>query len=124
MATISLTLASLAGFVGDNVRIVTWTPLTQTGSDVGEAFQMPGWGDRSVQVFGTFGVAGNCRIQGSMDGTNWGTLTDPQGNALDFTAAKIEAITERVRYIRPSITLGDGTTSLTVMLLAANGAPS
>jgi hypothetical protein len=44
-------------------------------------------------------------------------VTDPQGNALSFTTAKIECISELVRYIRPRVTGGDGTTSLTVTAL-------
>ena len=44
-------------------------------------------------------------------------LTDPQGNDLDITTGKIEAITELVRYIRPRIVGGDGTTSLTITMI-------
>jgi len=48
-------------------------------------------------------------------------LTDPQGNALDITAAKIEAISENVRLIRPRVTAGDVTTSLAVTILFRKG---
>jgi len=78
---------------------------------------MPGSADRSVQVTGTFGAGGNLRIEGSNDGTNYSALTDPQGNALDFTATKIEGVLELTRYIRPRATAGDGTTSLTVTMI-------
>ena len=47
----------------------------------------------------------------------WATLTDPQGNALAVTGAKIEAIEEMVAGIRPNVTAGDGDTSLTVTLI-------
>lgn len=74
--------------------------------------------DRSVQVLGTFGLAGSVQIEGSNDGgTTWAILTDPQGNALTFTAAKIEAITEFVHMIRPKCTAGDGTTALQVWMM-------
>lgn len=124
MATRALSLATRAAFVGDNVRIGTWTGLTQTTSDDGEPMELPGWPDRSVQVFGTFGTGGSVRIQGSNDGTNWAVLTDPQGNDLNITAAKIEAITELTRYVRPLVTAGDGTTSLSVIVLAGSSKAS
>jgi hypothetical protein len=71
-----------------------------------------------VQVLGTFGAGGNLRVEGSNDGgTTYATLTDPQGNALDFTSAKIEQITEVCELVRARVTAGDVTTSLTVAFL-------
>ncbi len=117
MAERTKTITPLRTF-GDNAWVVRWEGLTQATLDEGDAFEGVGAADRSVQVFGTFGAGGTLRIEGSNDGTNWAALTDPQGNALDFTTAKIEAITELVRYLRPRVTGGDGTTSLTCVLLA------
>ncbi len=94
----------------------TW-PLLTTTNDVGSAIEYPAHSDRSVQVDGTFGAGGTVVIQGSNDGTNWYTLNDPQGNALSFTSSKIEAVMEITQYIRPKVTAGDGTTSLTVTML-------
>lgn len=76
--------------------------------------------DRSIQVLGTFGAGGTVVIEGSLDGVNWETLTDPQGNNLSFTGTskKLEAISEMTEFIRPRVTAGDGTTNLTVILLA------
>lgn len=107
---------------GDNAWVITWTGLTNATSDDGSPFEGIGANDRSVQIFGTFGAGGTLRIEGSNDGTNWAVLTDPQGNALDFTSAKIEAITELVRYIRPRITGGDANTDLTCVLVARRSA--
>lgn len=70
--------------------------------------------DKSVQVSGTFGTGGSCSLKGSNDGVTYFTLTDPQGNALVFTAAGMEQIAENPRYMRPEVTAGDGSTSLTV----------
>lgn len=120
MATISYTSDFVKTF-RDRVLIVTWPSLSQTGSDQGAPLEMPGFADRSVQVSGTFGSGGSVRIEGSNDGTNYAVLTDPQGNALDITAAKIEAIMELTRYIRPRVTAGDGSTSLTVSMLIKRG---
>ena len=38
-------------------------------------------------------------IEGSNDGTNYHTLNDPQGNALDIAALKIEQILEVTRWL-------------------------
>ncbi len=95
--------------------IATWANM-QNGDD-GQPIELANFADRSAQVFGTFGTGGNVRIEGSIDGTNYAPLTDPQGNALDINTAKIEAIIELVRWIRPVVTAGDGSTSLTVTML-------
>lgn len=100
---------------GDDVHIIQWVGLTN--GDTGAPLQMAGSADRSVQVEGTFGAGGNVRIEGSNDKSTYRALTDPQGNPLDVTAAKIEAVSELVFQLRPNVTAGDGTTSLTVSLL-------
>jgi hypothetical protein len=120
MATVASTLVSLPNLVSsDRVTVAKWTPLTFSGTDDGVPLVVPGWTERTVQVFGTFGAGGSVRIEGSIDGgVTYGVLTDPQGNALDITAAKLETITEAVTHIRPRVTAGDGTTSLTVLIFA------
>jgi len=117
MATIAPTFSTLHTN-RDDVVVATWASLTTT-DDVGAPIESPGRNDRSVQVAGTFGVGGSLSIEGSNEETptNWGVLTDPQGNALTFTAAKIEAVSELTRHIRPHVTAGDGSTSLTASLL-------
>lgn len=95
--------------------VATW-PNMASGDD-GQPIELANFADRSVQVVGSFGSGGNVRIEGSLDGTNYAPLTDPQGNNLDINTPKIEAISEVVRYIRPRVTAGDGTTSLTVTML-------
>lgn len=99
---------------GGNAKVITWTGLGNGQS--GDAIEENLWADRSVQVTGTFGAGGTLKIEGSNDGSNWAVLTDPQGNDLTFTATKIETVIEITRYIRPNVTGGDGTTSLTVSL--------
>lgn len=98
-----------------NWAVIQWTGLLN--GDDGAPIDLVPYADRSIQVTGTFGTGGNCRIEGSIDGTNYATLTDPQGNSLDVGSTKIEAVTELVRFIRPRITAGDGTTSLVATLL-------
>lgn len=72
-------------------------------------------GDRSVQVFGTFGGA-SVRWEGSLDGVNYSALTDPQGNELSMSANKLEAVLELAPFIRPVVSGGDVSTSLTCLL--------
>ena len=95
--------------------IVTW-PAMQNGDD-GQPIELANFADRSVQVSGEFGIGGSVRIEGSINGTDYAPLTDPQGNNLDINTAKIEAIVELVRWIRPVVTAGNGSTSLTVTML-------
>jgi len=96
--------------------LVPWSGLLN--GDTGNAIEMPDWADRCIQVTGTFGASGSVRFEGSLDGTNYFPLTDPQGNALNITAAGGEAVTEVTRYVRPNVTAGDGTTSLVLMMYA------
>jgi hypothetical protein len=84
--------------------------------------------DRSVHVLGTFGAAGSVAIEGSNEAAptentqaNAIGLVDPfassPGVALAITAAGIKQIGQVVYAIRPHVTAGDGTTSLTVNML-------
>lgn len=93
-----------------------WETITTTNT-AGTPLAYPAHADRSVQVVGTFG-GGTLTMQGSNDGgTTWASLTDPQGNAVAFTAVGIEQITELTALIRPSLSGGDGTTDLDVYVL-------
>ena len=87
--------------------------------DTGEPFTLADYCDRSAQVEGTFGAGGIVVIEGNNEttATNWRTLNDPYSNAISITTAKIEAVSELVVAIRPKVTAGDGTTSVTVSML-------
>lgn len=112
MSTISKTQISTGN---TKAVVIAWTPLAN--GDDGEPIPFSQYTDKSVQVSGIFGAGGSVRIEGSNDGTNWAVLTDPQGNDLNITSAKIEMVTEATRLIRPRVTAGDGTTNLNVHLL-------
>ena len=78
--------------------------------------------DKTVQVFGTFGVGGSINIEGSNDGgTTWHILNDSrgEGNPLTLTAADTRAINENPDLIRANVTAGDGTTALTVIIVSS-----
>jgi len=102
---------------GNGVKLIKWEGLAN--GDTGAPFPCPHLADETVQVVGTFGAGGNCRIEGSnmLSSQTYATLNDPQGNALDITSAKIEQILENAYWVRPSITAGDGTTDLDVYML-------
>jgi hypothetical protein len=93
---------------------VSWPGLGS--GDTGQPYSGHSYSDRSVQVVGTVGTGGNCRIEGSNDGVNWSPLSDPQGDALNLTGG-LTAVTEISRFIRPNVTAGDGATDFTVILI-------
>lgn len=110
MATVQPTREIVSGGKG---HVYTW--VLATGDD-GAPIENVDFADRSVQVEGTFGGA-SVLIEGSNDTTTFRTLTDPQGNDLSVSTAKIEMVTEVTRLLRPRVTGGSGA-SLTVSLLA------
>jgi hypothetical protein len=113
MATVKVVLTEYPNAGAGEAYIASW-PLMLNG-DVGEPLVLHGYHDRSVQVEGTIGAAGSVTIEGSNDKTNYETINDPSSTALTFTSlAKIKGILEAVYQMRPHVTAGDGTTSITV----------
>lgn len=94
-----------------------WTGLTNATSDVGAQLAFPAWGERTVQVFGTFGTNGTIVIEGSNDGANWTTLANRSGGTLSFTSAGLSRIQDYPLYVRPRVTNGDGTTNLSAYII-------
>lgn len=101
-----------------SITRVTWSNLAK--NDTGAPVTLTNWADRTVQVEGTFGAAGNMAIQGSNDGTNYQVLSDPQGTALNITGPGVKLCSEVPLQIRPNATAGDGTTDLTVTIVLRN----
>lgn len=99
----------------NSVQLITWAGLSEADSSPAP-FEGPEWADRSVQIVGTFN-GGTVVMEGSNDGTNWATLTDPQGNAISKTAAGIEQIEEVTRYMRPKVSAGTGLTINVILLV-------
>ena len=117
MATVTATFTQVSG----QAQVVSWTPLTTTNTD-GSSAELPYFSDRSVQVSGTFGTGGSVTLQGSNDNSTWAALHDVAGSAITLTSAGIKKVSPNTRYIRPLVTAGDGTTSLTVSVYAAKSA--
>jgi len=94
-------------------RIFTWASMPNTGIPAqGQPIQFTGWASAFFQVTGTFGAAGSVQLEGSEDGQTWVKLSPAALTGAGAFAAL--GATERPRYIRPHVTNGDGTTSLTV----------
>lgn len=88
----------------DGVGVVTWSGITE--ADDGAGVKMARFPDRTVQVVGDFTTAGAITIQGSNDGSTWGTLHDPTGADLLITDSTPRLIVENPLYIRPLATAG------------------
>lgn len=102
-----------------NGILYVWTGLLN--GDTGTPVEGVDFADQTVQVGGTFGVGGSVTLEGSNDNATFFALTDPQGNAITKTGAALEVIEEAPRYVRPNVTAGDGSTSLTVTIWARRG---
>lgn len=113
MAEIQPTVTELRGF-SDYVTRIQWTNVTN--ADTFAAAPVGAAALRSVQIEGTFGSA-TVVIQGSLDGTNYQTLTDLQGSAISKTTTALEGIAEFTAFIKPSASGGGGTQSVTVTLI-------
>lgn len=95
-------------------HVIAWAPMGQGDSGQPTSSDLILWLDRTFQVDGNFGAGGTLVIEGTNDGVIYHTLHDPQGNLLALTQAGISQVTEVVLLMRPRVTAGDGTTSLTV----------
>lgn len=102
--------------LGERTLRVTWAGLLN--GDQGAPVDLPAFADRSMQVVGTFGTGGSVSMEGSNDGINFAALSDPRGGALAITSARLEQVEDCAYRTRPSVTAGDGTTNLTVILFA------
>lgn len=102
--------------IGERTMRCTWANMAL--GDTGKPLDWPAFMDRSVQVKGTFGASGAVTIEGSNDGTTFVALSDPRGNNLAISTARIEQVEDCAYQMRPNITAGDGTTSLTIVLFA------
>lgn len=111
------TVASATTF-GDG-QTVTWTPLTETNAD-GLPARYVGSGDRTFQAYGTWGSGGTLTLEGSVNGSNWVVLKDPQGDPISFTADGIATVMECPSWVRPKVSAGTGV-SVTAKLFSKSG---
>lgn len=98
------------------VIAITWAGLTFASTDSGDPISLSEFSDKTFQVFGTLGAGGALLIEGSNDGTNWVPLSNRQGTSMSFTTLAMNTSQDRPVWVRPRVTAGDGTTSLTVIV--------
>lgn len=97
-------------------KVLTWSPLTTTNADGAPiGYSSNGMGGVTFQISGTFGVGGTVVVEGSNDGVTYFTLNDQANAAVSATAAALKTIRDAPLFIRPRVTAGDGTTSITVV---------
>ena len=97
-----------------------WVWAAMGDDDVGAPLDPIGGGiafaDKTVMIVATYDSA-TIVIQGSNDGTNWFTLTNPNNDSLSFTVGdQLDTILENPLYIRPKTSGGQGSTAITVTL--------
>lgn len=102
----------------ETVKII-WAGLANL--DDGAFVSIPWRGDKTVHAFGTFGVGGSVAIEGSNEatptGANAGALTNAQETAIALTNVNPSIVLQSPQHIRCRVTAGDGTTSLSVVII-------
>jgi hypothetical protein len=90
------------------------TPLTSTNVATGILSMNEGQDEVTVQILGTVDSA-TVVVQGSLDGTNFATLNDWNGNAMSYTAIGIiRRIGPPVTQLKVSTSGGGGSQSISV----------
>jgi hypothetical protein len=96
----------------------TWT-LT-TADPTGDAIELPGASDRSVDFVSAAWGGSTVVLEGSNEGTTFGGLQNAaSGSAISATAAgAIQAVVENSRYIRPRLSVVGVGATVNVYLLS------
>ena len=124
MADVLATHQSISDFPYP-VDVFTWGPLTAANPVgiglVASSDLLTGQlADRSIQIKGAHDSATTV-VQGSNDGTNWFTLSEPDGTALSFTtettAGVLKQIAELTLYTQITTSGGGGSQSITAVMV-------
>lgn len=107
---------------GREIIKFVWTGLLN--GDSGSPIEFANYPDRSIQVSGTFGAGGSVLMEGSNNGeVSYSTLNKTtDGTAMTIISASLVGVLELAAQIRPRVTAGDGTTNLTVTMIARRSA--
>lgn len=121
MAEVVISNVTMQAF-GGRLQGRKWGGIAQ--GDTAAAIPIPSLADKTIQVVGTFG-GGSISIQGALESdlatAVFTELTNPQGDALSYSAAGIDTVLQNVYWIKPVLTGGDGTTDIDVYLLSKGG---
>lgn len=93
-----------------HMRIYKWTGLLQ--GDDGAPLQVDEFHHITIHGFGSFSGSANLNILGSNDGSNFAVTKKHDVGSMILTADSIEKLLTEPRYIKPSITSGNGSTDL------------
>jgi hypothetical protein len=104
--------------VNKKSRLIRWASMAN--GDTGAPIDLHGeFGDKCVQLTGTLSTGGAMTFQGSNiagSSPTWATLRDASGSTIVMTSLGFAQVLENPYRVRPNITAGDGSTSLTVTL--------
>jgi hypothetical protein len=106
--------------------VVTW-PNIPNGNQ-GDPFEVSGFLLGSVDWQGTIGAGFSARLEGT-DNPNgapavWGAIPNWTTTVAGLLVPSADTYPVFVRFVRPNITAGDGTTSMTARLLLVTQCPS
>jgi hypothetical protein len=102
-------------FLNEKYWLHTW----EVGADEDtDPVRVSGLSDKTLTVDGTFDGS-TVTIQGSMDSTNWHTMTGADGDPATFTSEGMLLLIENPRFIRVSVNAGTGGADLTVSIGAS-----
>lgn len=113
-----MTSGEIKGF-GENGFWRKWT--FDNTSQTGDTVEGMSYTDRSIQVSGSGFGGSTLTVEGSNNGADWVTLTDPAGAALTFTAAGLKQILQVTRYIRTKVTGGAATNIVADLVAVRKG---
>jgi hypothetical protein len=106
MATRALQFVS-----GDrHARIYKWEGLLQ--NDDGAALQVDEFHHITIHGFGSFSGGAGLNILGSNSGTNFAVTKKHDVGSMILTADSVETLLTEPRFIKPSITSGNGSTDI------------
>jgi hypothetical protein len=100
----------------DGVRVRRWSSMAL--NDDGQPIILTRFNDRTIHVSGTFGTGGLVVLEGSNDGVEYLAMRDVFNNVISANTAKLITLTEVPVYVRPRVSAGDGTTSITLTVAA------
>ncbi|MEY2653428.1 MAG: hypothetical protein RLZZ524_455 [Pseudomonadota bacterium] len=90
-----------------DVAVCLW--VLTSADPVGEGVYLGNYADRSAQLEGAFG-GGTVVWEGSLNGTDFHTLTNLQGQLLSHGASALEPVAEMTVFTRPRLVGGAGAT--------------
>ena len=104
---------------------VAISTVTLANGEASDDLDLVSFPEKTLHLFGTFGVGGSVDIQGRNDPL--ATFQDlhrshlTSGTFTSLTAELLAGMVENPRFIRATVTAGDVTTSLTIKIVSVTG---